>query len=65
MNDSWGFKIKDTEWKSPDVVYKKLKDINDLGGNLLLNVGPDGNGDIPKESAKILLEVGKMLKKEN
>lgn len=64
MNDSWGFKIKDTDWKSPAVVYKKLKDINELGGNLLLNVGPDGNGEIPKESAKILLEVGKMLEKE-
>jgi alpha-L-fucosidase len=64
MNDSWGFKINDTDWKSPEVVYKKLKDINDLGGNLLLNVGPDANGEIPKESAEILLEVGKMLKKE-
>ena len=29
------------------------------------NIGPDGNGEVPKESVKILLEVGKMLKKEN
>lgn len=65
LNDSWGFKIKDTEWKTPQVVYEKLKDINGKGGNLLLNVGPDGNGVVPKESAKILKEVGKMLKKEN
>ncbi len=64
MNDSWGFKIKDTDWKSPEVVYKNLKDINGNGGNFLLNVGPDGNGVVPKESIKILLEVGKMLKKE-
>ncbi len=64
MNDSWGFKIKDTDWKSPEEVYKKLKDINELGGNFLLNVGPDGNGEVPIESARILIEVGKMLKME-
>jgi alpha-L-fucosidase len=62
MNDSWGYKIIDKDWKSPEVVYEKLKDINGLGGNFLLNVGPDGNGEIPKESAEILLEVGKMIK---
>lgn len=63
MNDSWGFKIKDTDWKSPSEVYEKLQDINQKGGNFLLNVGPDGNGEVPKESVKILLKVGKMLKK--
>ncbi|WP_372772280.1 alpha-L-fucosidase [Mangrovibacterium sp.] len=64
MNDSWGFKTNDDDWKSPEVVYNKLKDINGKGGNFLLNVGPDGNGDIPEVSVDILLEVGKMLKKE-
>jgi alpha-L-fucosidase len=28
----------------------------------LLNVGPDGNGIVPEESAKILLDVGKKIK---
>jgi len=64
MNDSWGFKIKDKDWKSPEVVYEKLKDINAKGGNFLLNVGPDGDGNIPKESVKILKQVGEMLKEE-
>ncbi len=63
MNDSWGFKIKDTDWKSPEVVYEKLIDINGKGGNFLLNVGPDGMGEIPEASVDILLEVGKMLKR--
>jgi len=65
MNDSWGFKIKDTDWKSPEVVYEKLQDINGKGGNFLLNVGPDGNGEIPKASVDILLEVGEMLRENN
>ena len=64
MNHSWGYKIVDQDWKSPQTVYNKLKDINNKGGNLLLNVGPDGNGDIPKESVEILIEVGRMLKNE-
>jgi alpha-L-fucosidase len=62
MNDSWGFKIKDTDWKSPQVIYEKLQDITGKGGNFLLNVGPDGNGEVPKEAIEILLEVGKMIK---
>ncbi|HAH57575.1 MAG TPA: alpha-L-fucosidase [Bacteroidales bacterium] len=61
MNDSWGFKIKDTDWKSPQVIYEKLQDITGKGGNFLLNVGPDGNGEVPKEAIEILLEVGKMI----
>jgi alpha-L-fucosidase len=63
MNDSWGFKIKDTDWKTPEEVYSNLKDINEKGGNFLLNVGPDGDGNVPEESTKILLEVGNMLRK--
>ncbi len=61
LNNSWGFKTNDTEWKSADVVYKKLNDINSKGGNLLLNIGPDGTGKVPEESINILLEVGKMV----
>lgn len=62
LNNSWGFKANDTAWKSPQVVYKKLIDITSKEGNLLLNIGPDGNGEVPKESIEILLEVGEMLK---
>ncbi|MEN8228117.1 MAG: alpha-L-fucosidase [Bacteroidota bacterium] len=64
MNSSWGFCEHDNQWKSPQTVYDKLKDINGKEGNLLLNIGPDGNGIVPKESVKILLEVGKMLNKK-
>lgn len=61
INGSWGYKIADTNWKQPQEIYEKLKDINAKGGNLLLNIGPDGNGNVPAESVKVLLEVGKML----
>jgi alpha-L-fucosidase len=64
MNHSWGFKVSDTNWKDAKTVYNKLKDINAKGGNLLLNIGPDCNGNVPEESVKILLEVGKMIDKK-
>jgi alpha-L-fucosidase len=35
--------------------------VNEKGGNLLLNVGPDGNGVVQPEAFAILLETGKML----
>ena len=63
MNHSWGFKKDDTDWKDAKTVYNKLSDINTKGGNLLLNIGPKGDGSVPEESVKILLEVGKMLEK--
>lgn len=62
MNESWGYKAEDNKWKSADDIMKKLTEINANGGNLLLNVGPDGNGNIPNESVAILIELGKKLK---
>ena len=62
MNKSWGYKKGDSDWKDATTVYQKLKDVNMKGGNLLLNVGPDGNGMVQEEAISILLEAGKLLK---
>lgn len=62
LNKSWGYKKNDDAWKSPEVVYNKLKDINEKGGSLLLNVGPDGNGVVQEEAWEILRETAKLLK---
>lgn len=60
-NHSWGFKSYDTDWKSPkETLYWLIANVS-KGGNFLLNVGPDGNGVIPKQSADILKEVGQWL----
>lgn len=62
INDTWGFKSDDTNWKTPGEIVFKLVDIVSKGGNYLLNVGPDSRGIIPEQSALILLEVGKWLR---
>lgn len=61
MNESWGYKSDDHKWKSAYDILNKLNEINNNGGNLLLNIGPDGNGDIPDESIIILEDLGKRL----
>lgn len=39
MNDTWGYKSYDDNWKSTDVLIRKLCDIASKGGNFLLNIG--------------------------
>lgn len=61
-NNSWGFKSYDEDWKSPaETLFWLLENVS-KGGNFLLNVGPDGTGVIPKQSADNLLAVGRWLK---
>ena len=48
MNDTWGFKSYDHNWKSTEDLIRKLADIASKGGNFLLNVGPTSEGFIPQ-----------------
>jgi alpha-L-fucosidase len=61
MNSSWGYKHFDDDWKDAETVYGKLRDINEKGGSLLLNVGPDGRGIVQDEAYTILSETAKLL----
>lgn len=62
MNDTWGFKKSDHNWKSAKMLIDNLIDIAAKGGNYLLNVGPTAEGKIPPESVERLQEMGKWLK---
>jgi alpha-L-fucosidase len=62
LNDTWGFKKADTNWKTPDDLAFKLVDIVSKGGNYLLNVGPTSEGLIPQASQDNLRAVGRWLK---
>ena len=61
MNNHWGYCSKDKDFKSSDVIIKALVNCISKGGNLLLNVGPNAKGEIPKESINILKEVGNWM----
>ena len=62
LNDTWGFKRDDNNWKSTDTLLFNLVDIVSKGGNYLLNVGPTSEGIIPQPSLDRLAEVGKWMK---
>lgn len=61
LNHSWGYKKADNEWKTAETVLRMKEQINSKGGNFLLNIGPDGDGNVPPKSIEILEEVGKQL----
>jgi alpha-L-fucosidase len=62
MNDTWGFKRDDQNWKSPEVLIRNLVDIASKSGNYLLNVGPTSEGLIPEPSVERLRAVGQWMK---
>jgi alpha-L-fucosidase len=62
MNDTWGFKSDDHNWKSTETLLHNLVDIVSKGGNYLLNVGPTSEGLIPGPSIQRLREVGAWMK---
>ena len=58
MNNNWGYCPTDHNFKPAPLLIKKLVECVSKGGNMILNVGPDGDGNIPPESRQILAEIG-------
>lgn len=61
MGDSWSY-VHNDNYKSTNELIHLLCDIVAKGGNLLLNVGPDANGEIPAPCLKRMEEIGVWLK---
>ena len=62
MNDTWGFKSYDHNWKSTETLVRNLIDIVSKGGNYLLNVGPTSEGLMPEASLERLQQIGAWLR---
>ena len=65
LNDTWGFKKDDHNWKSPAILIRQMLQVISRGGNYLLNVGPTAEGLIPGPSVERLAEVGRWLRVNN
>jgi alpha-L-fucosidase len=62
MNDTWGYKTGDTNFKSSEMLLRNLIDIASKGGNYLLSIGPDGKGNVPAAEVERLHQMGDWLK---
>ena len=54
LNDTWGFKYFDTNWKDAEKVRELRGHLNSRGINYLLNIGPDYLGRLPAPAVEIL-----------
>jgi alpha-L-fucosidase len=61
INDTWGYKSYDTNFKSVETLLRNLIDIASKGGNYLLNIGPNSKGMVPDAEVERLHQMGKWL----
>ncbi len=60
-NQSWGYHRGDKQWKSAGQIVDLLATAACGRGNLLLNVGPRGQGDLPPENLKIAEQLARWM----
>nr|WP_314841536.1 alpha-L-fucosidase [uncultured Microbacterium sp.] len=62
MNGSWGYHRDNTDQKSATLLVQMLVDSVSMGGNMLLNIGPDGRGAITPRDAATLAEIAEWMR---
>ncbi|MCK9159720.1 MAG: alpha-L-fucosidase [Bacteroidaceae bacterium] len=63
MNGMWGYKIADQDYKSSDDLIRLIVKAAGKNANLLLNIGPQPNGELPAKALLHLKEIGEWMKK--
>ena len=61
MNGMWGYKVVDQNYKSTSTIIRYLVSAAGKGANLLLNVGPQPNGELPAVAVERMKAVGEWL----
>lgn len=62
MNGMWGYKVVDTNYKDTPTLIRYLVKAAGMGANLLLNIGPQPNGELPAAALDRLREMGKWMR---
>lgn len=62
MNGMWGYKIVDTNYKDTRTLIRYLVKAAGMGANLLLNIGPQPNGELPAVARERLREMGEWMR---
>ena len=61
MNGMWGYKVSDTNYKTSDELIELIVRAAGKGCNLLLNIGPQPNGELPAEALARLNDIGRWM----
>lgn len=62
MNGMWGYRVTDQNYKSVKDLVRLLVSTAGKGANLLINIGPQPNGEIPLLAKERLKGIGEWLK---
>ncbi len=62
MNGMWGYKIVDQNYKSVETLIHYLVKAAGRNANLLMNVGPQPNGELPEAAVERLKAIGEWMK---
>lgn len=62
MNGMWGYKIMDQNYKDTPTLIQYLVNTAGMGANLLLNIGPQPNGELPATALERLKDMGQWLR---
>lgn len=60
LNDTWGYKAYDQNWKTPGQVAEIRNHLKERGINYLLNIGPDWLGRFPAPATDILKKAARL-----
>lgn len=61
MNGMWGYKLIDQNYKSLDTLIRYLVSTAGKGANLLMNIGPQPNGQLPAAAIERLKGIGEWM----
>ena len=61
MNRTWGYNIEDQNYKSTKTLIQLLVRAAGKNANLLMNIGPQPNGELPAVAVQRMKEMGEWL----
>lgn len=61
MNGMWGYKVQDQNYKTTKQLVHYLVNTAGKGANLLMNIGPQPNGELPATAVQRLKEMGEWM----
>ena len=62
MNNSWGYAVADQNYKSVGEIIRLLAQCVSMNSNLLLNIGPQADGELPATALERLKGVGQWMR---